>query len=64
LEPLRVRTKNKPVHVLPGQESLLVIEAHVPAKLPRRRNFIGKTSVYKSTLTFELLASLQPIDEL
>jgi competence protein ComEA len=64
LEPLRVRTKNKPVHVEPGDYAELVLEVHVPHKLPRRRNFVARTLIYDAALVFELLSSLQPVDEI
>jgi Helix-hairpin-helix motif len=63
LPPLKVRTKNKPVHVAPGEDALLVLEVHVPHKLPRRRNFVARATVYDAALVFHLLSWLQPVDE-
>jgi competence protein ComEA len=59
--PLKVRTKNKPVHIEPGGNALLILEIEVPADLHRRRNFTCETRIRDATLTFELVSALQPL---
>jgi hypothetical protein len=62
LPPLKVRVKNKPIRIDPGDNKMLILEVEVP-KLPTRRNFIARSLIYDAELTFDLLSSLQPVDE-
>jgi hypothetical protein len=59
LGPLKIRTKNKPVHIEPGGNALLDLEVEVPAKLPPRRSFVATASIHNAPLTFELVSGLR-----
>jgi hypothetical protein len=60
LGPLLVRTTNKPIHIEPGGNALLILEVEVPQNLPRRRNFVATIPIRDATLLFELVSSLEP----
>jgi hypothetical protein len=59
LKPLEVRTLNKPVHVPPGGQALLVLEVEIPKEIPRRRTYVATGRVGDASLAFELSWSLR-----
>jgi len=56
--PLRVRTKNKPVHVEPGGDALLDLEITVPTKLRHDISYSATAVVFDTRLTFELIPGI------
>jgi competence ComEA-like helix-hairpin-helix protein len=61
IPPLRLRAKNRPVHIEPGADGLLILEVNVPMKLPRGRDFRASAVVYDTRLRLQLVEGLAPV---
>jgi hypothetical protein len=55
---LRIRTKNQPITVLPGETVIVELEISLPSSLRKSRLYHGQYKLYNASMTIEL----QPVE--